>query len=154
MTVGLGQRRALLRAVDANVNRAREGLRVAEDVARFCLAMPSAYRRLRALRHGLEAPVRGLGVKAVELAGARDTERDPGRFAKTSAAKSVEHLLLINLQRTKEALRVIEEAGRLLAPRQAARFQQLRFQTYDAERAILLRLAAVRHPRSRRRARA
>ena len=146
--------RSLLRAVDANVNRGREGLRVAEDLLRFCLDAPAAYRRLRALRHRLDACVRTLGVAPAELVRARESETDPGRTMAASPARSVEHLLLINLQRTKEALRVIEEASRLLAPRQTPRFQRLRFETYDVERAILLRLAAVRHPRPGRRSRA
>lgn len=146
-------RSAVLRAVDANLNRAREGLRSAEDFLRFSLAMPAAYRRLRAIRHGIEAGTRALGVSQVELARARDSVTDPGRAASSSGARSVEHLVLINLQRAKEALRVLEESSRLLAPRRAAVFQRLRFQLYEAERAILLRMAALRHPRSRGRTR-
>jgi len=139
--------------VDANLNRAREGLRAAEDFLRFSMDMPAAYRRLRRIRHGIEVGTKALGVAEAELVHARDSVTDPGRAASSFGARSVEHLVLINLQRAKEALRVLEESGRLLAPRRAALFQRLRFQLYDAERAILLRLEALRHPRPKSRRR-
>jgi len=138
-------RRRLLRALDANINRSREGLRVTEDLVRFCLERPALFRRLRRVRHALDVEVRKLPATSFELARARDSAQDPGREARASSARSIEHLLLMNLQRTKEALRVVEEASRLLAPARAAAFQRLRFQTYDIERDLLLLLAALRH---------
>ena len=110
-------RQRILRVLDANINRAREGLRVSEDVARLGFGMRRPFARLRALRHRLNAAVRKLPVTQTELARARDSVRDPGRRAPASAVRSAEHVLLINLQRTKEALRVLEEASRLAAPR-------------------------------------
>jgi len=139
--------------MDANANRAREALRVCEDVVRFAAGPASAFRALRTLRQSLNAQLRRLPVSTAQALRARDSLRDPGRGAASGSVKSVEHLLLINLQRAKEALRVLEECCRLLAPRQARRFQSLRFRTYDVERDLLLRLAAVRHHRPRRRAR-
>ena len=145
--------RNLLRVLDANSNRAREALRVCEDLVRFAAGPASAFRALRALRQHLNAQLRRLPVSAAEALRARNSARDPGRGAASGSVKSVEHLLLINLQRAKEALRVLEECCRLLAPRQARRFQSLRFRTYDVERDLLLRLAALRDRGSRRRAR-
>lgn len=159
--------RNLLRVLDANSNRAREALRVCEDLVRFApgpaspersrgfaeASPASAFRALRTLRQHLNAQLRRLPVSAAEAVRARDSVRDPGRGAASGSVKSVEHLLLINLQRAKEALRVLEECCRLLAPRQARRFQSLRFRTYDVERDLLLRLAALRDRGSRRRAR-
>jgi len=148
------KRQRVWRVVDANANRAHEGLRVCEDLVRFCLGSAEPFRALRALRHALAAQLRKLPVRPLDLAQARDSRRDPGREASGAAVKSVEHLLLINLQRTKEALRVLEESCRLLAPAQAPGFQRLRFRTYDVERTLLIGLAALRDRRSRRRARA
>jgi len=82
---------------------------------------------------------------AGELARVRDSRRDPGRRVYGASVRSVEHLLVMNLQRAKEALRVLEETCRLIAPNHVGGFQKLRFKTYDVERALLLRLAAVRH---------
>ena len=135
----------LLRVLDANGNRAREGLRVCEDLVRFCLGSERQFQQLRALRHALNAQLRHLPLKPAEVVRFRDSQHDPGRLARSSSVKSVEHLLLINLQRTKEALRVLEESARLIAPRHAAGFQQLRFRTYHVERSLLISLAALRH---------
>ena len=138
-------RPALLRMLDANANRALEGLRVCEDVVRFHLGTPRLFHQIRALRHGVAAALARLPVRPTELVQARNSARDPGRSAPASAVPSLERLLLINFQRAKEALRVLEEAARLLAPRQTAAFQRLRFRAYEVEREALLRLATVRH---------
>ena len=136
---------SVLRVLDANINRAREGLRVCEDLVRFCLGFPSQFRQIRLLRRALDRALARLPLAPDELLRGRDSERDPGRRVSASSVRSVEQLLLINLQRTKEALRVLEESCRLIGPRQVRAFQDLRFRTYDVERRILIRLAALRH---------
>lgn len=139
-------RRAVLRLLDANANRALEGLRVCEEIIRFHLGSAQAFRRARALRHAVARAVRLLPVSPRERARARDSSRDPGRRSPSSRVRSLEQLLVINLQRTKEALRTLEECSRLIGPTpRAAAFQRLRFRTYDLERTLLLRLAALRH---------
>ena len=145
--------RPLLRALDANTNRAREGLRVCEDLVRFVIGSERDFRQLRSLRHGLNRAMRRLPVTARQLVAARDSVRDPGRRARGAPVQSVEHLLLLNLQRTKEALRVVEECSRVLCPPAASVFQTLRFRTYDVERDLVLHLASVRDPRPGRRRR-
>ena len=138
-------RRATLRLIDANANRALEGLRVCEELARFHLASPRLFARFRALRHGVAAAVRALPLTATDLARARDAIRDPGRRAPASRIRSLERLLLINFQRAKESLRTLEECARVLRPRASSAFQHLRFRTYDLERDTLLALATLRH---------
>jgi len=138
-------RTSLLRLIDANANRALEGLRVCEDVARFHLGSPRAFRQVRALRHAVARAIRRLPATPVDLVRARASRRDVGRRAPASRVGSLEQLLLINFQRVKEALRTLEEGARIAAPREVAAFQRLRFCTYEVERALLLRLEAVRH---------
>lgn len=138
------RRASVLRILDANANRALEGLRVCEEIARFDLENPRLFHRLRTLRHAIAQAVRGLPVSPVELVRARASGKDVGRRARALSVRSLEQLLLINFQRTKESLRTIEECARLLAPRQTARIQRVRFRTYEAERALLLKLAALR----------
>lgn len=138
--------RSLLRVLDANANRALEGLRVCEDIARFHLEAPALFRRTRALRHAAAHALRRLPIGQSDLVRARDSRRDPGRRSPGSRVTSLERLLVINLQRTKEALRVLEECSRLVAPRQSRAFQRLRFRAYEVERDLLLRMEAVRHP--------
>ena len=138
-------RRPLLRLLDANANRALEGMRVCEDIVRFHLELPAAFRQLRALRHAIAHAIRQLPVGPLDLARARASRTDVGRRAAASRVRSLEQLLVINLQRVKESLRTMEESSRLIAPSQTASFQRLRFRTYEVERALLLKLAALRH---------
>ena len=145
-----GRRQSVLRVIDANANRALEGLRVCEEIVRFYWEVPSAFRQLRALRHALAQEIRRLPVTPAELVRARESERDIGRRAPASSIGSLERILLVNFQRAKEALRTLEECTRLLAPRRTARFQQLRFRTYQVER-ILILLASKEQQASRAR---
>ena len=145
--------RAALRLLDANANRALEGLRVCEEVVRFHAGSARHFRQLRALRHAVAGAMRGLPVPVRELFAARESRRDVGRHAPSGRVASLEQLLLINFQRAKEALRTLEECSRLVAPRSTAVFQRLRFRTYEVERHVLLALASLRHSRSVRRRR-
>jgi thiamine-phosphate pyrophosphorylase len=138
--------RSVLRLIDASGNRALEGLRVCEDIVRFHLSSPKLYRRLRALRHGVARQLGRLPVSRAELVRIRDSRRDVGRRATARRVSSLERLLAMNLARTKESLRTLEECSRLIAPRRTGAFQRLRFATYDLERDLVLRVAALRHP--------
>ncbi|MBI4341789.1 MAG: hypothetical protein HY599_00305 [Candidatus Omnitrophica bacterium] len=138
-------RRAALRLVDANANRALEGLRVCEEIVRFQHGLPRLFRRARSLRHDVARAVRQLPVSPRALVRARASGSDVGRRAPASRVESLERLLLINFQRAKESLRTLEECSRVIAPRHTRGFQRLRFKTYDLERDLLLHLAALRH---------
>jgi thiamine-phosphate pyrophosphorylase len=123
------------RLLDANANRAREGLRIVEDTARFILDKPEAAKALRGLRHGLDELVRG---HYKELLSARDVGRDSGR---TNSAKpykgGIQALLEANFKRCEEALRVLEEYGRVMSPRVVKEAQALRFKVYQWETRLL-----------------
>ncbi len=144
---------ALLRVIDANLNRAHEGLRVCEDLVRFALGWPGPVRVLRGIRHALTPKTLGLSRSSLALLQARNSLHDPGRIFVSSRVGSIEQLLLINLQRAKESIRVLEESARLLAPMNAKLLQRLRFRLYDAERCLLLDVETLRHPRRRSRRR-
>ena len=146
-------RKAVFRLLDANANRALEGLRVCEEIVRFHMASPRAFRRLRALRHAAAGAIRALPISPRELLAARESRGDVGRRAPAGRVASLEQLILINFQRAKEALRTLEECSRIAAPRSAAVFQRVRFRTYEVERHVLLTLASVRHHRPVRRRR-
>ena len=138
-------RQTLLRLLDANANRALEGVRVCEEIIRFHLQSSREFRQLRSLRHAIAHAVRQLPVNTQDLVLARASRQDIGRHAPSSSVPSLERLLLINFQRAKESLRTLEECARVIAPRKTASFQRLRFRTYGVERDIVLRLATLRH---------
>jgi hypothetical protein len=66
----------VLRVLDANLNRAREGLRVLEDTARFVWEDKKLFAELRELRHALDLATRSAYPKLVL---ARGSAEDMGR---------------------------------------------------------------------------
>src|SRR4051812_14784541 len=114
------------RLLDANTNRAREGLRVVEDTARFVLERADASDALRNMRHRLDELVR---EHYTTLLKSRDVETDPGRENVAVPHKEgVPAVLASNFKRCEEALRAMEEYGRVVAPKAVSRVQALRFQ--------------------------
>lgn len=116
---------AIWRILDANLNRLREGLRVAEDYARFALDDAPLARELKTLRHGvrdvlaaLQPPIDAAAAAAALLA-ARDTEGDIGRDVKTAAEavrESPASVAAAALSRAAEAARVVSEFAKLQPP--------------------------------------
>ena len=97
-----------LRVIDANLNRAREGLRVIEDTARFVECNDTAFKELRKARHGLDKITRKIYP---ELLRQRDSRSDAGRVIKEGKRKGMRSLLSANFRRVEESLRVLEEYG-------------------------------------------
>lgn len=126
--------KAVFRLLDANLNRAREGLRVIEDTARFVLNQPRAAAAARGLRHRLDQVARSqYGV----LLAARDSLQDPGFRNPERRYPRLEAVLAANFRRAQEALRVLEEYGRLLSPQAVSEFKGIRFQLYTWEKRLL-----------------
>lgn len=131
---------SVLRALDANCNRAREGFRVAEDVARFVLNDQRLLERIKRLRHGVTAAERSLfRSRRIRLA-ARDVGKDLGKSSREKGEKvrtSPGELLKANLKRAQEALRSLEEFSKLLKSPAAGRFKKLRYECYKIEEECL-----------------
>lgn len=172
--MGHEDRSALVwRVLDANANRAREGLRVVEDTARFVLNHPQAASAVRSLRHRLDGIVRNYYGEFLRH---RDIERDVGRenpslrynclsgeskippsppFVKGGSFRKCpplikgglrgdlgrptgfRTLLAANFKRCSEALRVLEEYGRVMSPQSVRNIQAVRYQVYQWEKRLL-----------------
>ncbi len=131
------------RAIDASANRAREALRVVEDYCRFCLDDAFLSRELKRMRHDLAAVLGGLSGGL--LLEARDTLRDVGTSIATPAERerhSLREVAGANLKRLQEALRSLEEFGKLLDGDVGAAIESLRYRSYTLERALLLGASA------------
>ncbi|MEO0630723.1 MAG: thiamine phosphate synthase, partial [Planctomycetota bacterium] len=132
------------RLIDANSNRATEAARTLEDLARFSLDDGSLAARFKGIRHGLESALASAGLTRDVRAMARDTANDAGIANSASDAheRATERDIACAAgSRLGEALRVIEETLKLATPEAAAEVEQLRYTGYDAERALLTRLA-------------
>jgi len=126
----------VFRALDANCNRAREGFRVAEDVARFVLNQPRLLSRLKKIRHEITTAEKSLFQSQQLRALARDVEKDMGRGNQERNEKrraTPIELLRANLKRAQEALRSLEEFSKLIKHPASARFKRLRYECYKIE---------------------
>jgi len=125
---------ATLRILDANANRAREALRVAEDYARFALDSARLADALKGLRHRLRGQLDALGIPGEALLAVRDTPGDVGT-ALTAPAElrraSAADVAKAALKRLEEALRCLEEYGKTLSPDAARGIQHLRYAAYE-----------------------
>lgn len=141
------------RIIDANANRAREALRVMEDIARFHLNDDNLCARLKQLRHDLRAALDRLGDPALLLAW-RDTPGDVGTTLSTEAEATRENLRDVTsaaAKRLTEALRAIEECAKVAAPPLpgaqpgvAPAIEALRYAAYDVEQQLLAALSGGR----------
>lgn len=131
------QNRELLRVLDANFNRAKEALRVAEDLARFILNDRRLSSQYKKCRHDLSKALLSLPIPYIKMLETRDSQTDVGKRGVLQDKKQNpkwSDLMIANMKRAQEALRVLEECSKLVAPRQAAQFQKLRFECYELER--------------------
>lgn len=132
------ERTEVFRIIDAAANRTREGLRVIEDFVRFALNDSHFCRRLKEHRHELCSLLAQL--PADELLASRDTLCDVGTTIGTESEyhrKSPIDVVRAAFKRVQEALRTVEEYGKVIDPNLAARFEQLRYQLYTTEKAVL-----------------
>ena len=121
------QQTALLRLIDAAANRAREGLRVVEDFVRFVWNDRHLMFELKRLRHELAAALSVL--PGDQLLAARDTQGDVGTAISTESERErpdVASVVTANFKRLQEALRSIEEFGKVLDATLAEQVEQLR----------------------------
>ncbi len=129
------------RIIDANANRAREAARVMEEAARFVLDDPRLARSLKQWRHDLAAAIRTAGP--IEFH--RDTPGDVGTRITAEAEKargSVADVVIAAGKRLGEALRVLEEYGKLVDVNFAAAVKQLRYRAYTIEQQLITRIGS------------
>ena len=118
------------RLIDANLDRAREGLRVVEDWCRFGLERDDLVVRLKDWRQRLGRLHRNIYKQA------RSTATDPGAGLSHPAQlerHNPQAVVAANCGRVQEALRVLEEYGRSLDPSLASESAAIRYGLYDLE---------------------
>lgn len=126
-----------LRVIDANFNRAKEGLRVCEDVCRFWLNDTAMTKALKDLRHRLTKAMGPLGLK--EMIAGRDVDGDVGRKSTKSESRreNPSDIFYANSQRVKESLRVLEEFSKLKNIKAAQAIKAMRYEVYVIEKKVL-----------------
>ena len=118
------------RLLDANLDRAREGLRVVEDWCRFGLDRDDLVIPLKDWRQRLGTLHRDVYKQA------RSTATDSGAGLEHPAQHDrhrPEHVVAANCARVQEALRVLEEYARTSDPDLAQTAASIRYGLYDLE---------------------
>jgi len=133
----MSDRAALLRILDANLNRAREALRVIEDYVRFALDSAALAQTLKELRHHLRAAADTLPQR--ELLTSRDTPGDVGTRLSTPAElnrRDAADVVRAAFKRLPESLRTLEEYAKPLSPETSVKFEALRYRAYTLEKSF------------------
>ena len=144
----MSAKKDLLRIVDANFNRSREGLRVCEDIARFIMNSSALTKELKALRHGISGIIRSSPEMAEDLLESRNPSGDCGKipdFKIEIPRREANDIFTANIERVKESIRVLEEFFKLVDIKLSAKFSRLRFKAYAIEKKAVKRLASLRH---------
>lgn len=135
----LEQRR---RIIDANLNRAGEGLHLLEELARLMLDDPGLTRQLKTMRHNI---LRGDLAFNKALIQSRNSAGDIGQDIAVPGEEGRELPIIVvaNARRVQEALRILEELAKIpgTTPKlDSDRFKKARFALYTIEQKLLSRL--------------
>lgn len=126
-------KQAIYRILDANLDRAREGLRIIEEWCRLGLNHQPLAEECKQIRQELAQ------WHSWELRQARNTPGDVGTdlsHPQEEQRESIDQLLQANLCRSQEALRVLEEYSKLYEPEMAAACKQMRYRVYTIESSL------------------
>jgi thiamine-phosphate pyrophosphorylase len=128
------QQQAIYRILDANLDRAREGLRIIEDWCRFGLNHSAWAEDCKAMRQAIG------GWHRDEFRAARNTPEDVGTqlsHPKEEQRVDISAVLQANFCRVQEALRVLEEYGKLDNADLSIGCKQLRYRVYGLESQVM-----------------
>jgi thiamine-phosphate pyrophosphorylase len=137
-----------LRLIDANANRAREGLRTAEDYIRFAVGTHRHSTALKTIRAQITTLLQK-HFSDQDLVASRNVATDPLRpddnegaqTAQNETPRAVAHR---GLKRAQEALRVLEEYLKAPHPSTAAELSRARYRAYEIEQWLVCASDAAR----------
>lgn len=126
----------VIRILDANINRAAEGMRVLEDIARFVLENQQLCGEVKSCRHQLREQSPTLY--------SRNTAKDVGACISTiqeGNRDSIHDIALAASNRCGEALRVVEEFLKLNSTQNTV--ETIRYRMYDLSAEIIKQLGST-----------
>lgn len=137
--------KSINRILDANINRAKEGLRVCEEITRFALNSRNLTEDFKKIRHGIDSLVKNFS--SLDLLKMRSSLKDVGRsiYVNELKRKNLQDIFFANIQRVKESIRVLEEFSKLQNSDLAVRFKRMRYGIYDIEKKVAKRISALRN---------
>jgi len=135
----------VLRILDANFNRAREGFRTVEDGIRFVLEDKFLTEKLKKIRHSFST-IFIKNFPSILLKKSRYVEKDIGKGFDKTGKFSYKEIIEKNLSRTSEALRSLEEFTKTINPKISKIFHDIRFNFYQIEKEIVIKLNKKKIP--------
>ncbi len=129
----------ILRILDVNLNRLREGLRVVEDFCRLAIEHRMLTGLLKDFRH--EVSVASTRYLKPSMIAARDTPGDLGTSLTTPSEylrESPAQIAVINAKRIGESLRTLEEYGKAVSVEFAKMCESLRYRFYSIEQMLVM----------------
>lgn len=122
-----------LRAIDANLNRLREGVRVIEDIYRYIYDNKNIAYKLKEIRHKTKIESQAIFLKY------RDIKNDVLKKSTESEKNRVnfEDILIANFKRAQESARALEEYFKLIDKNISNKFKIIRYELYELEKSIL-----------------
>ena len=138
--------KGIYRVIDANFNRAREGLRVCEEFVRFFLNDKPLTGAFKKMRNSISRLYNDFAPDKKNLFSAREAASDVGRvgFRFERERSRVLDIFWANIQRSKEALRVLEEFSKLEHKPLSDEFRKLRFKSYELEKRAFQKLKRLK----------
>ena len=130
--------REIYRILDANFNRAREALRVAEDCGRFALNDPAVTAMAKNMRSDLREILDLMPTD--EFLSARDTAGDIGTEITSPSEPRREGLMDVAIAACKRltgSLRSIEEYSKVVAPETTIQIERMRYNAYTLEHRLI-----------------
>jgi len=121
----------LLRTIDANINRFKEGIRVVEDILRYEYDSSLA-KELKNIRHIIIPDYE----KFIKFRDSKNDILKPSTKSEQTRT-SVRDIVISNLKRAQESARVLEESFKLYDIIISEKFKDARYKLYSLEKEIL-----------------
>lgn len=139
--------RKTFRIIDANLNRAIEGMRVCEEIMRFIVSDKKLTLAFKRLRHRIIRALKIWNINSRLLLASRESSKDAGKASIKSELKrgSYKDIFFANIQRVKESIRVLEEFAKLTCAPASGNFKNIRYHLYQLEKKASPKLLSIRN---------
>ncbi|MCM8772706.1 MAG: thiamine phosphate synthase [Candidatus Omnitrophica bacterium] len=133
----------ILKIIDTNFNRAREGLRVIEESIRFIYKNEKNLKEIREIRHIFSKKTLKF-FPFEKLKSSRAVEEDIGKKLDKREKLNLVKLVETNFLRVEESLRCLEEYSKLINSNISSFFHDIRFKVYEIEKKIITLISRKR----------